>query len=769
MTGGMARGRGPVEFLALIQVLMFFPLANCGGTGSEAALDLGDAARITIKTAELSTGEVGVSYQATLEASGGTGPYNWRISAGVLPPGLSFDSKSGTISGTPVDAGDFSFTVQVSDSGKPSAAKGSRDLMIAIVPRLQIATTTLYSSYVGQPYEARLTSFGGIPPFRWDVASGGLPPGLGIESQEGKIKGTPAAGGRYAVVVGVRDSIQPVPATATKTLELILSDVRLDRYGGLADVPVAGGATGSFRAAKVGERWTLVTPEGNAFFMIGVYHISGDTHVDDLGGTYDRRAELKYGDRDVTWGPQQVRRVRSWGFNTIGPYSIRWVGPTARHNKWPGDHEQPEKMPVVGLFRPALYSLRNLDGRASGPVKDIVYGTNSHFVGYRSSFPDVFDPNFEQFLDSQLAEALGADTAGDFPWSIGVMIDDTDNLNGFGAGPDFPTIPLPGRNNRHLGWVTLITAPTQTSNPAQGVTYADRQVYTKHALVAFVRSRYETIEALNSAWGSNYTTFDSDGGWPDGNGLLDEDGRHTTWVGTDPVYLNDANSTVKKDLDDFLFQLASKYFQICRSRLKAHAPNMLYFGPTVVGSWGTPARRQVLEAAARYVDVLNSNFDVTDQQRLDFVVRYLGDKPIAYWTGHVANSDSALWRYPCTGCAANQSDRARHYEARADAYFRATATASGAKPSVGFIWWEFHDNYREKANWGLVTLSDNAYDGKEATLSGGRPGVVESARCRDAWGYPCGAEERDYGDFISTVRGTNLQILKDLMFELTAD
>jgi hypothetical protein len=87
---------------------------------------------------------------------------------------------------------------------------------------------------------------------------------------------------------------------------------------------------------------------------------------------------------------------------------------------------------------------------------------------------------------------------------------------------------------------------------------------------------------------------------------------------------------------------------------------------------------------------------------------------------------------------------------------------------VGFIWWEFHDNYGERANWGLVTLSDNAYDGKEATVSGGRPGVVGSARCRDAWGFPCGSEERDYGDFLSVVRDTNFNILRNLIGALAA-
>ena len=39
------------------------------------------------------------------------------------------------------------------------------------------------------------------------------------------------------------------------------------------------GATGVFRTGKVGTRWVLVTPAGNAFWMRGVYDVTGDDHV----------------------------------------------------------------------------------------------------------------------------------------------------------------------------------------------------------------------------------------------------------------------------------------------------------------------------------------------------------------------------------------------------------------------------------------------------------------------------------------------------------
>ena len=77
------------------------------------------ATPLAIATTSLFNGVVNVAYTAALSASGGTTPYTWSIVGGSLPPGLTLNTSSGAITGTPTAAGTFNFTAQVSDASSP--------------------------------------------------------------------------------------------------------------------------------------------------------------------------------------------------------------------------------------------------------------------------------------------------------------------------------------------------------------------------------------------------------------------------------------------------------------------------------------------------------------------------------------------------------------------------------------------------------------------------------------------------------------------------
>lgn len=74
---------------------------------------------LIITTSSLPSGTVGTSYTpTTLAATGGKTTYTW---SGNMPDGLTINSLTGEISGTPTTPGTFTFTVQVRDANSITA------------------------------------------------------------------------------------------------------------------------------------------------------------------------------------------------------------------------------------------------------------------------------------------------------------------------------------------------------------------------------------------------------------------------------------------------------------------------------------------------------------------------------------------------------------------------------------------------------------------------------------------------------------------------
>lgn len=64
----------------------------------------------------LPDGEVGIAYPATPLVIGGLPPHTVQVTGGAEPDGLQVDPVTGVLSGTPTQAGAFSFEIQASDS-----------------------------------------------------------------------------------------------------------------------------------------------------------------------------------------------------------------------------------------------------------------------------------------------------------------------------------------------------------------------------------------------------------------------------------------------------------------------------------------------------------------------------------------------------------------------------------------------------------------------------------------------------------------------------
>jgi hypothetical protein len=612
---------------------------------------------------------------------------------------------------------------------------------------LVITTNSLPEASVGVLYTAAVSAQGGKSPYAWRVLSGQLPQGLTLAAATGAISGIPRQVGQSSFTIQVADSSR-AKRRANRTFSISASgSIALDQYGGVVRQPCPSGAAAAFYVNKINNRWVFCTPAGHAMWMLGVQNVTPDKSTDDMGGNYYDRMLVKYGTVE-TWGRVQAVRLKSWGFNTLGEYS---------------DYRLWFLLPNVSILNVTYYSYRNAYNYSTGPTKDLISGTDpTVYTGYRAhSAPDLYDPAYAQYADGYMAaDSPGIKSLAAGPWLIALCPDDRDYLFGFGPGPD-----TSAGNSPHLAWIALVTAPTQASNGGWGVTYTDTAVHTKLALRDFLKTRYNNdINQLNAGWGSSYTSWDSAGGWGVGTGLLDEKGKHS-WVCGDWLALSGCSNALKTDLDDFLYQYSTTYFQIATAKIKKYYPGHMVTAPAALNSDGV-TRRQILKAAGENTDIIYAEID--SQQILDLTVKYAGDHPIIASQEFVANPDSAFFRYPqptASWTATTQPARGVLYANKVNLYFNYATTASGTRQIAGFSFFQFLDKWAEKYNFGLVTLSDNAYDGRESVTGPGGIGV-RSVPCSIPLGeYLCGGEERSYGDFIDPVRTANRNIIQALALQ----
>ena len=88
---------------------------------------------------------------------------------------------------------------------------------------LTVATTSLPDAAVSEAYTATLTASGGTNPYKWQVTSGTLPPGLSLPTDTGEISGTPSSAGTFSFTIQVQDSTSP-PQSDTQDLSIRVNE-----------------------------------------------------------------------------------------------------------------------------------------------------------------------------------------------------------------------------------------------------------------------------------------------------------------------------------------------------------------------------------------------------------------------------------------------------------------------------------------------------------------------------------------------------------------
>ncbi len=99
--------------------------------------DDADGIAPTVTTSSLSSATLGTEYSEILTASGDA--VTWTIASGSLPDGLSLDSSTGEISGTPTGMGTYTFTVKAANS----TASDAQELTLSVVGTVTISTSGL--------------------------------------------------------------------------------------------------------------------------------------------------------------------------------------------------------------------------------------------------------------------------------------------------------------------------------------------------------------------------------------------------------------------------------------------------------------------------------------------------------------------------------------------------------------------------------------------------------------------------------------------------
>ena len=840
--------------LLLCLTLLFASLtqSGCAGLTNSKGSASADPAPSIITQPASQTVTAGQTGTFSVSAAG-TAPlsYQWKKNRTAISGATS--SRYTTPAETTSDSG-AQFTVVLSNSAG-SATSSAAILTVNAAPPvapLQVTSGALPDGQVGVPYQTALTASGGVPPYNWTVANA-LPQGLSLNASSGAIAGTPTQSGTTTLLVQLADSSKQTTQESS-SIAITSVSAALDQYGGRTDITCT--ATGWFHTQKIGKRWWLCDPLGNVFWS---------NTLDDVSYPLDANIVTKYGSYYPVWVEETDLRVEEWKFNTLGLNSYFGLYPWAIDSSFPLDshglHSQPVKLPFIMDIRPGYYSMlnqavtTNSEGTIAlltNPVKNMLAVHTPVYSGYvYTAIPDWYD--------SGIGTWMLADLQNDTEWSwfnngspspyvnylIGMEVEDSDETAGFKVSPDFTTDP-PGGNNFNLGVMVAMLSPIETANSCValnnscspsteiGYVYTDTKVYSKLALRNALATKYGTIGAMNTAWGSSYTTFDSSGvcvgsqpvacassvsadsvgtgngstltfgttlshttvslcsfeilvagspvagddtvngypgdgctsstgvlwgpnssgtinystgvisitftgghapangaaitatyvanGWRIGTGFLDEDGRfsHQGWMGTDFGSTTPSNvaAPVLADLNTFLKALAAQFFSTSATALHTVLPNVMYLGPNSLSTFGVPAPAPVLQAAASYMDAFATGNDAAQFSKamMDYVETNYGDKPYFGSTYTCANADSA--ESGSSACSGNGSGYFSTQAARGASYVTQmgvalnTDTTAGNYPYVGMEWFDYQD-FPGSVDWGLITPSDNAYDGHE--------------------------------------------------------
>jgi hypothetical protein len=621
---------------------------------------------------------------------------------------------------------------------------------------------------------------GGNGALTYSVSAGTLPTGLSMNAGTGNIHGTATVPGYYNFTQETTDT---TPSNVTRAYGMGVFPI-FDAYGGLSDYPIPGCvSTGYFQVIKTNGRWLWATPTCHAWYERSMYATSWQFLN---SGAY----ASKYGNNKFTWATNALKKLQQYGYNAYDIYSDCSLSPIS--NLQCGFSGSTPQIPFF-LYWPSLndavtgYSHLGLTER----IKSECSAQNSNgYHGYCNDTIDIFDPNWSVLNVNQLAWQQTHIINGTFntsPWIAAITLGDASNVgcalgqgNTFGS-PYIAQYPHCGQivatatfnyNCYPVGNCTSTTwsRPVNYSKRAWGCGGTDVQMSCNGT--SYLETKYHVITTLNSAWGSNYTTFGTSCGYPtfctfgSGTGLMDEDGRHTAWFGSDYYTQSGMNHNLITDINFFSQLYAYNIYKPQIDAIRAFDTNHIYTCGSY-GGVGNGGMRPNIVAGFKSAGctVLTMDWNSNNAantiiaENADIAVYNIFQGPIDTWYGISANCDSNA------GCSGNpsgqgnfptQAARAAQYWSDAQTLFNLTA-ANSDKFIVGTKQWSMYNTDSPSTNWGSFTANDNAFDMYCPIVATGQT---------NAQGIACGGESANYGNYLDgnyAVTYSHIWVLNQLL------
>ncbi|HEV2682317.1 MAG TPA: beta-agarase [Rhodanobacter sp.] len=466
--------------------------------------------------------------------------------------------------------------------------------------------------------------------------------------------------------------------------------VGLDQYGGRLDVHGLN-CTGWFRTQKIDDRWQLVTPDGHAFFSLGVNAV-----VADGGRSYVEGREFMFkdllpasGDWAAFYGSGDNRNKEQRASQGIGYNHGRWFDFYAANlyrvdgKNWLGawrtrtlDRLQTWGFNTVGNWSDdALSRAHRLPYTRSINIAGD-YANVASGYDYWGRMPDPFDQRFVQAAEMAVTRA-SADVRDD-PYLLGYFADN--ELAWAGSGPQ-------GR------W-----------GLAAGTLAGDAKSPAKQAFIAMLRKQYVAPETLSAAWGIALSSWEA-----------------LNVTGFAAPAPNVAHPAIAADYSAWLRRYADTYFRTVAEAIRRHDPHHLFLGGRFAVN--TP---EAVAACAQYCDVVSFNvYADLPQHGFDATAIHQLDKPVLISEFHFGSDDRGPFGKGVVSVWNEQQ--------RGEAYARFIAAAAADPGIVGAHWFQYTDQPvtgrlldGENSHIGLVGITDIPFGGFVGAVRGANQRVDDA-------------------------------------------